>query len=61
MFIHFGMSTFTGDELDKGKEDSTIYAPNNPDPDQWIAVAKSYPANRVCLSCQRNGMAAIEG
>lgn len=40
MFIHFGMSTFTGDELDKGKEDSTIYAPNNPDPDQWIAVAK---------------------
>lgn len=40
MFIHFGMSTFTGDELDKGEAASSVYAPDNPDPDQWIAVAK---------------------
>jgi len=40
MFIHFGMSTFTGDELDRGKVDSAVYAPDNPDPEQWISVAK---------------------
>lgn len=40
MFIHFGMSTFTGDELDNGQSDAKRYAPDNPDPDQWMAVAK---------------------
>lgn len=40
MFIHFGMSTFTGDELDNGQSDARRYAPVNPDPDQWMAVAK---------------------
>ncbi len=40
MFIHFGMSTFTGDELDDGKSDAKRYAPDNPDPDQWMEVAK---------------------
>lgn len=40
MFIHFGMSTFTGNELDNGQSDAKQYAPDNPDPDQWMAVAK---------------------
>ncbi|MEI7532923.1 MAG: alpha-L-fucosidase [Verrucomicrobiae bacterium] len=40
MFLHFGMSTFTGKEIDAGNQPSTTYAPIKPDPDQWIRVAK---------------------
>ena len=40
MFIHFGMSTFTGREIDAGDMPSTTYAPAHPDVDQWIRVAR---------------------
>ena len=40
MFLHFGMSTFTGNELDPGTVPSTTYAPPQVDADQWIRVAK---------------------
>jgi alpha-L-fucosidase len=40
MFIHFGMSTFTGREIDNGNKPSTTYAPTDLDVDQWIRVAK---------------------
>ena len=40
MFIHFGMSTFTGREIDNGDRPSTTYAPANLDVDQWIRVAR---------------------
>ena len=40
MFLHFGMSTFTGNELDPGDKPSATYAPTAPDPEQWIRVAK---------------------
>ncbi len=40
MFLHFGMSTFTGNELDPGNHPSTTYAPPQVDADQWIRVAK---------------------
>jgi alpha-L-fucosidase len=40
MFLHFGMSTFTGDELDPGDVLSTVYAPSDPDPRQWMRVAR---------------------
>lgn len=40
MFIHFGMSTFTGREIDGGDMPSTTYAPTDLDVDQWIAVAR---------------------
>ncbi|MBI4580084.1 MAG: alpha-L-fucosidase [Planctomycetes bacterium] len=40
MFIHYGMSTYTGDELDKGKVPPTTYAPDRLDVDQWISVAR---------------------
>lgn len=39
MFLHFGMSTFTGNEIDPGEVPSTVYAPSDPDPRQWIRVA----------------------
>ncbi|MDP3850597.1 MAG: alpha-L-fucosidase [Luteolibacter sp.] len=40
MFLHFGMTTFTGIERDPGNQPSTTYAPENPDPDQWVRVAR---------------------
>jgi alpha-L-fucosidase len=40
MFIHFGMSTFVGQELPDGKEPATTYAPDRLDVDQWISVAQ---------------------
>ena len=40
MFIHFGMSTFTGREIDAGDQPSATYTPAALDVDQWIRVAK---------------------
>ncbi len=40
MFIHFGMSTFVGDELPDGQAAPTTYAPDRLDVDQWISVAR---------------------
>jgi alpha-L-fucosidase len=40
MFIHFGMSTFDGQELSRGDKPSTIYNPTRLDVDQWIRVAR---------------------
>jgi alpha-L-fucosidase len=40
MFIHFGMSTFDGDEISAGDKPSQLYAPDELDVDQWISVAR---------------------
>ncbi len=40
MFIHFGMSTYTGSEFDLGDQPSTAYAPTKLDVDQWIRIAR---------------------
>lgn len=40
MFIHFGMSTFDGEEFSNGDKPSTLYAPDRLDVDQWIQVAR---------------------
>jgi alpha-L-fucosidase len=40
MFIHFGMSTFTGDELDKGNSPAQLFNPPQLDVAQWISVAR---------------------
>jgi len=40
MFIHFGMSTFDGDEISQGDKPSSLYAPDKLDVDQWISVAR---------------------
>src|SRR6476661_650177 len=39
MFIHFGMSTFDGDELSKGDKKPSFYNPDKLDVNQWITVA----------------------
>lgn len=40
MFIHFGMSTFVGQELPSGRESSSVYTPDRLDVEQWIRVAR---------------------
>jgi alpha-L-fucosidase len=40
MFIHFGMSTFTGEEFGNVPADSTVFNPTNLDVDSWIRTAK---------------------
>lgn len=40
MFLHFGMSTFDGEELSKGDKPSAFYAPPKVDTDQWVKTAK---------------------
>ena len=40
MFIHFGMSTFVGNELPDGKAPASAYDPDRLDVDQWIQVAR---------------------
>lgn len=40
MFLHFGMSTFSGDEMPTGNEPSSLYAPTKLDVDQWVSVAR---------------------
>jgi len=40
MFIHFGMSTFDGEELSSGSSPSELYSPDALDVDQWISVAR---------------------
>lgn len=40
MFIHFGMSTFDGNEISDGKSPMSLYNPDKLDVDQWISVAR---------------------
>jgi alpha-L-fucosidase len=40
MFIHFGLSTFLGQELPNGKAPASLYNPDRLDVDQWIQVAR---------------------
>ncbi len=39
-FIHFGMSTFDGQELSRGERPSTDYCPRRVDVDQWVSVMR---------------------
>jgi alpha-L-fucosidase len=41
MFIHYGMSTFDGEELSDGKTPVSSFKPTAQDVDQWVRVAKS--------------------
>ena len=40
MFIHFGMSTFDGNELSDGRAPASLYSPDALDVDQWVSVAR---------------------
>lgn len=50
MFIHFGMSTFCGQELPDGKSPSKLYAPDKLDVDQWVSVARDAGMTYIVLT-----------
>jgi alpha-L-fucosidase len=54
MFIHFGMSTFDGDELSKGDKPSTLYAPDKLDVDQWVSVARDAGMKYAVLTAKHH-------
>jgi alpha-L-fucosidase len=40
LFIHFGMSTFTGRDYDEGRAPASLYAPSALDVRQWVRTAR---------------------
>ena len=52
MFIHYGMSTFTGNEHQKTKVDPALYAPTQLDVDQWVRVARDSGMKYVVLTAK---------
>lgn len=40
MFLHFGMSTFSGKELSDGNSPVSLYSPDKLDVEQWVSVAR---------------------
>jgi len=52
MFIHFGMSTFTGQELPDGKTPATTYDPDRLDVDQWVQIARDAGMKYVVLTAK---------
>jgi len=52
MFIHFGMSTFTGDEYDKGKSPAQLFNPSRLDVAQWISVARDAGMSYAVLTAK---------
>jgi len=52
MFIHFGMSTFLGQELPDGRAPAATYAPDRLDVDQWVSVARDAGMKYAVLSAK---------
>ncbi|MGW8256784.1 MAG: alpha-L-fucosidase [Thermoguttaceae bacterium] len=50
MFIHFGMSTFLGNELPDGKAPASVYAPDRLNVDQWVCVARDAGMKYIVLT-----------
>ncbi len=55
MFIHFGLSTFVGNELPDGTHPSSIYAPDKLDVAQWISVARDAGMKYAVLTTKHVG------
>ncbi|MFP4377809.1 MAG: alpha-L-fucosidase [Spirochaetales bacterium] len=50
IFLHFGMSTWDGEELSPGTEPATTYAPDELDVDSWIKLAAQAGAKYAVLT-----------
>jgi len=54
MFIHFGMSTFSGDEGSSTPHPATLYAPSALDVRQWVQVARDAGMRYAVLTAKHN-------
>jgi alpha-L-fucosidase len=52
MFIHFGMSTYAGDEYTDGKAPLSAYAPDRLNVDQWVSVARDAGMKYIVLTAK---------
>ena len=52
MFLHFGMSTFVGDEFADGAADPSVYAPDGIEAEQWCRVAKDAGMKYLVLTAK---------
>jgi alpha-L-fucosidase len=52
MFIHFGMSTFVGNELPDGQAPASAYSPDRLNVDQWIQTARDAGMRYVVLTAK---------
>lgn len=50
LFIHFSMSTFTGQSHGDGRASAETFNPTEVDCEQWLQVAKSMGAKYACLT-----------
>lgn len=52
MFIHFGMSTFVGEEMPSGLDPAQAYRPESLDVDGWVRLAKEAGMKYVVLTAK---------
>jgi len=52
MFIHFGMSTFVGEEIPDGQAPAATYNPDRLDVDQWVSIARDAGMKYVVLTAK---------
>jgi len=55
LFIHFGLSTYTGQSPGDGKQPASMFNPKNLDCEQWMKVAKDMGATYVMLTARHEG------
>jgi alpha-L-fucosidase len=58
-FMHFGMCTFHGCQQNSPFYPASTFNPTLADTDQWMQVAKSWGAARVCLTVKHTGGFAL--
>jgi len=58
-FMHFGMCTFHGCQQNSPYYPASTFNPTLADTDQWVRVAKSWGAGRVCLTVRHTGGFAL--
>jgi beta-galactosidase len=52
MFIHYGLSTFVGDDMANGDDPATAYAPTHLDVNQWVRTARDAGMKYVVLTAK---------
>ena len=52
MFIHYGMSTFVGDDMANGDNPAEAYAPTDLDVEQWVRTAKDAGMKYIILTAK---------
>ena len=54
VLVHFGINTFTGNEVGSGKASASQFNPTNLSVFQWVSTAQSFGAKSVTLVCKHH-------